>query len=149
MMIKKIITLLIALGLLHHSASAQTPDPGFQQHGQYTVHYSIFSSTFILPDIAKSYNLKRSKNEVLLNIMVAKGDQAGGVPVAIEGTVKNMLQQQKPLKFITIDEKDTVYYLAPIRVSNKEIMHFTISTKPEGAQTPLITQFTKTVYADK
>lgn len=149
MMIKKIIMLLVTLGLLHHSASAQTPDPGFQQHGQYSVHYSIFSSTFILPEIAKTYNLKRSKNEALLNIMVSKDDQAGGVPVQIEGTVKNMLQQHKSLKFITIDEQDTVYYLAPIRVSNKEIMHFTISTKPAGAYSPLITQFTKTVYADK
>ncbi len=119
----------------------------WQNHGNYTVHYSVFNSTFLLPDIAKANKLKRSKYESLINILVTKGEKQGGVPVEISGTVKNLLQQQKTLDFVTIKEQGTVYYLAPIRVSNKEIVHFSISTKPAGAQAPLVTQFTKTLYA--
>lgn len=118
-----------------------------QTHGEYTVHYSVFNSTFILPEVAKANKLKRSKYESLVNILVTRGDKHGGVPVLISGKVKNLLQQQKNLEFITIAEQGTVYYLAPVRVSNKEVVHFTISVTPENTTTPLVTQFTKTLHA--
>ena len=119
-----------------------------QNFGEYTVHYSVFNSTFILPDVAKANGIKRSKYESLLNISVTRNDEHGGVPVNISGSVKNLLQQAKQLEFKTIQEKNTVYYIAPVRVSGKEVLHFDLSVLPENVRAPYKVKFTKTLYAD-
>lgn len=139
--------------MLSFCASAQK-DPDLKTESDfkhYRVQHVVFNSTFIQEDIAKAYGLKRSKYESLLNISVYdKRSQKtiATVPANISGTVKNLMQQQKSLNVIEINEKDTVYYLAPIRIANEELLHFELSITPEGSE-PLHVTFSQTVYADE
>ena len=139
--------------MLALSASAQK-DPKLKTESDfenYRVQHVVFNSTFIQEDIAKTYGLKRSKYESLLNISVydkRSKKTIATVPAKITGTVKNLMQQQKTLDVIEINEKDTVYYLAPIRVANEELLHFELSITPKGSD-PLIVKFSQTVYADE
>ncbi len=147
------ILLLLGFSMLALSASAQK-DPKLKTESDfenYRVQHVVFNSTFIQEDIAKTYGLKRSKYESLLNISVydkRSKKTIATVPAKITGTVKNLMQQQKTLDVIEINEKDTVYYLAPIRVANEELLHFELSITPKGSD-PLIVKFSQTVYADE
>jgi len=127
-------------------------DPDLQTQssfGEYTVQHVVFNSTFVLPDVARAYKLKRSKYESLLNISVFKKGLNGSLPAALSGTVTNLLQQQKSLEFIKIEEKDTTYYLAAIRINNEEKLHFNIDVTVDGHTETFNLRFSQTVYADE
>ncbi|MFT5085430.1 MAG: hypothetical protein ACI9Y1_003491 [Lentisphaeria bacterium] len=115
----------------------------------FTVRHVVFNSTFLLPEVAKAYGIKRSKYESLLNVSLSPNGQSGGLPAAIEGTATNLMQQQKSLKFIEINEENTTYYLAPVRVGNEEFLRFQLSLTPFGRKVPLTVKFSQKVYADE
>lgn len=119
-----------------------------QDFEKYSVYYSILASTFVPKEVAAAYGIKRSEYENLLNISISHKGQYGALPAAVSGTYKNLMAQQKPLKFIEIKEKTATYYIAPVRVSGKEILHFELSVTPNGEEKPLAIKFTKTVYSD-
>lgn len=119
--------------------STQTIVDGF------VIRHTVFDSMFILPDVAKQYNIKRSKYGSLLNISVDPVGQTGGKIVEIEGSYKNLMQQQKVLKFQQISEKNAVYYLAPVRISGEETLHFDITITIDGKTLQL--KFPHKVYS--
>ena len=112
----------------------------------YIVRHVIFNSTFVLPEIAQQYDLKRSEYESLLNISINKPGEYGGEDVKLEGTYKNLMQQQKILRFKKIEEKDAIYYLAPVRISGEEMLHFhlTVTTPDDSFEV----KFSQKVYSD-
>ncbi len=140
------------LGLTAHAqgikAEDQAPYNGQQDFKQYSVHYAVFNSTFIPADVAARYEIKRSPYESLINVSLAPRGEYGALPAAISGSVRNLMQQQKPLKFIEIQEDGATYYLAPIRVSSEEVLHFELALTPQGSDDTLHVQFSKKVYAD-
>lgn len=145
-MIKHLFSLLITFGL----AMVVTAEE-YQDHTnfeKYSVHYVLLDSTFVLPEIAEIHGIKRSKYENLLNVSVVLKGEYGGLPAKITGTSTNLLQQQKQLDFIEIAESTATYYLAPVRINNKEVMHFELQVTPEGESEPLKVKFTKTVWAE-
>lgn len=146
----KLISFVVAL-LLAQTSFAQTVDKlkTETEFGNHIVRHVVFNSTFVLPEVAKTYQLKRSKYESVLNIALSKKGEIGSFPAKVSGTVKNLMQQQKTLKFKEVSEKNATYYLAPIRVANEELLHFEISVTPEGSDEAYVVTFSQTVYADE
>lgn len=116
--------------------------------GEYTVDYTTFPSTLLSADIAAHYGIKRSEYETLLNVFVSKEGQTGGIPVIISATAKNLMGQQQILKFLEIKEENTVYYIAPIRVTNEDLLHFEIICRPLNFSEEFVIKFSKTLYKD-
>lgn len=122
-----------------------------QTFGSYTVHFSVFNSTFISPEVAQIYGLTRSKNQVLVNISLTQtldGKTTLGLPVNISGTATNLIQQQRVLNFQTINEGEATYYLAPLRHTNEEVVNFVVQVQAEGESTPFTVRFTRTLHAE-
>ena len=120
-----------------------------QDFANYSVHYNVFNSTFIPAEIANLHKLKRSAYESLINVSVYKNDQPNAtVPVKLSGSVRNLMQQVKPLEFIEIKETNAVYYLAPIRVNGEEILHFDFVASPIDSDETLTVTFSKKVFSD-
>ncbi|MFK8330691.1 DUF4426 domain-containing protein [Pseudomonas sp. BJa5] len=116
------------------SATALAADPikGERKEvfGDVTVHYSTFISTFLQPDIAKSAELVRSKNQGVINISVMN---AGKPSIAqVSGTVKDLTSQSVPLKFKQITEQGAIYYIAQYPVEQAETRTFTINVEAAG-----------------
>ena len=121
-----------------------------QKFGNYTVHYNVFNSTSIPPQVAEAYKLVRGKDRALVNISVTKtegGKTSLGLPVVVNGVTRNLIQQQQNLKFIKISEGDATYYLAPFVFNNEEVLHFDIQVVI-GAERPLKVSFNRTLYVD-
>lgn len=130
------------------TVSANTFGTQTQRFGDYTIDYTTFPSTLLQADIAAHYGIKRSEYETLLNVFVSREAQQGGVEVDIRGSVKNLMAQQQVLKFHEIKEDNTVYYIAAIRVTNEDIMHFKITVSPLNSSEEFEIVFTKTLYKD-
>jgi len=133
-----------------HSALADTSS--HQKFGDYTVHFSVFNSTFITPEVAQIYKLTRAGNRALINISVTKntdGKTSLGLPAKVTGTATNLIQQQRVLDFKTIDEGNAVYYLADLRHTNEEVMNFAVDVQVESEAKPFTVRFTRKLHTDK
>ena len=115
----------------------------------YTISHVVFNSTFVLPEVAKAYGIKRSKNESLLNVSIIPDGTHGSVPATLSGTVTNLMQQQKVLSFKEIQEDGVSYYLAPVRIGNEEVLRFKLEVTPLNGDKSYEVTFKQTVYADE
>lgn len=120
--------------------------------GEYDLHFNTFESTFLTPKIAQQYGFIRSKGQGLLNVAVTK-NSSGKLPVPtaaiVSGKVTNLIGQIVTLSFVTIDEGDAIYYIAPFTKTNDEILRFSISAKLNADAAPMEASFQRHVYVEK
>ncbi|AZO85063.1 DUF4426 domain-containing protein [Pseudomonas sp. QLc11A] len=95
--------------------------------GDVTVHYNTFNSTYLTPDIAKSAELVRSKNQGVINISVLK--EGKPLMAQVSGSVKDLTSQTVPLKFKQITEQGAIYYIAQYPVDQQEVRTFEIKVQ--------------------
>ena len=116
--------------------------------GSMNVHYMAIGSTFFTPEIAKIYGITRSRFNGLINISVLDNTQSGkpAKTVSITGKARNNLGQFKTLEFSEVKEGDAIYYLAQIKYSNEETIHFTLSINDGKEQQTL--KFSQKFYVD-
>ncbi|MDX1635090.1 MAG: DUF4426 domain-containing protein [Marinobacter sp.] len=119
--------------------------------GDYQVHYSIFSSSFLRPEIAQQYNLTRSQSIGVVNIAVMKEAEDGtlkSVGAQVEGQVYNDIQQSSFMGFRRVQEGEDMYYLAQFQYANGELMTFQITARPQGTDLELPIRVTQTLFND-
>jgi len=148
MLLKGIITLFTLVLFSTQSAQAEQKE----RFGDYEVHYSAFTSTFLTPEIAKQYGIVRSKAIGVINISVLKKSESGlfePVPAQLEGMRTNDIQQQQFLAFRRVKEGKAIYYLAEVQFMEGEVLTFNISATPEGQPQPLKLRFSQTFYNEK
>lgn len=142
-MIKQVLLMLVAcLGLVMSSANAEQ----FEKLGNWDVHYIVLPSTFIAPDIAKNYQIQRSKYQPLVNISVLDSDSKDAQSVAISGTATNLLGQVKQLEFQQVKEQNAIYYLAQFNVQDEELWRFNIEVR-HGNQSQTL-KFKQKIYVE-
>lgn len=114
------------------------------------VHYSAFNSTFLPPQVARSYKLKRNGYSALLNISVLDNSQAGkpAITATITGSAKNLIGQTRKLTFREVKEANAIYYLAEFPISDEENLTFNIDVNAGNKGTgPL--KFTQKFYVEE
>ncbi|MGX9419263.1 DUF4426 domain-containing protein [Vibrio sp. RC27] len=126
MLYRTILATLIASGLLlSQSVNAEQ----MQQIKSIDVHYSAFNSTFLTPEVARTYNLERNSYQALLNLTVLDNSQLGtpAIEAKISGTATNLVGQIQQLEFQFIKEADAMYYIAPLKIEDQTTLRFNIS----------------------
>lgn len=119
--------------------------------GKYDVHYSVFNSTFINPEVAKAYGITRGNNRALVNIAVHKRLATGEtVPqqVIIKGSSSDLVHSVE-LPFTEVREQEAIYYLAELKFHHKEMRTFTIKIQPDPKIAAYTLKFSKTLYKDQ
>jgi len=122
-----------------------------QKFGNYTVHYNVFNSKNIPAEVARIYNLTRSKDIALVNISLTKTENSVtslGLPAKVSVKAVNLMQQSKDLEFMEIKETDATYYIAKFRHTNEEDIRFEVSVIPEGENKPLMVSFTRKLFTE-
>ncbi|MGL4474378.1 MAG: DUF4426 domain-containing protein [Shewanella sp.] len=143
-LVSRFAALLLLLGLTITPAHATE-----QKVGDFQIHYSAFSSTFLTPAIAKANNIQRSRYIGVLNISVLDTSKAGSpaVPVEITGIANNLLDARMTLKFQEIKEGDAIYYLAEVPYRDNQEINFQIAIK-YGKQLNTVVKFKQQFYTD-
>ena len=139
-------TALLVLAIPLSALAEQSKD-----FGNYTIHYSAFTSDNLTPSVAKQYNIPRSNKRALLNISVLKKmDDGSSKPTSaiINGTATNLSQQLRELDPREISEKGAIYYIAETPVDNAEVLKYNLEVTPEGENTTYTLSFQEQFYTE-
>ena len=158
MTIKKILIALSLLGLVAacggpgESADVPEAQPAGATNadiGNYVVHFSAQTTDQLPPEVARAYNIVRSKNRAMLNVSVLR--KADNSPVAASVTVKtvNLTGQLKSVTMRQINEQDAIYYIGETPVANRETLVFDLTVKPDGVDTPSEVRFKRQFFTDQ
>ena len=116
--------------------------------GDHVVHFSAQSTDQLPPEVARAYNIVRSKNRAMLNVSVL--EEATNNPVAAAVTVKtvNLTGQLKSVTMREINEQDAIYYIGEVPVANRETLIFDISVMPDGSDQSSDVRFKRQFFTD-
>lgn len=112
--------------------------------GDYVIHHTALPTDILLPEVARAYKIKRSKNRGMLNIVVQ--NKGKGTTAKVTGTGVNLNSQLKHLKFREVKDGDVTYYISSFRVTNKETINFKVNVQPTGAKRSHTVKFKKEFY---
>ena len=116
--------------------------------GDHVVHFSAQSTDQLPPEVARAYNIVRSKNRAMLNVSVLRA--ADNKPVTADVTVKtvNLTGQLKNITMRQIEEQEAIYYIGEVAVANRETLNFDISITPDGTDTASVVRFQRQFFTD-
>lgn len=127
----------------------------YRDFGAYRIHFNALSTDNLAPEVARAYNITRSKNRAMLNVSIIRHEEAGtGSPVKGKVTVKaaNLTGQLKSMKLREIAEGDGasggIYYLGEVPVADGETLIFDISVRPTGESASYQVRFQKQFFTD-
>ncbi|MCC5904292.1 MAG: DUF4426 domain-containing protein [Halomonas sp.] len=146
-------SLLLSAGLaamLMTTASANAEQ--FVQVGDYDIHYSAVSTSFLTPEVAQAHNIQRSANRGLVNVSVRERLEDGStrpVSAGIQGYVSGLTGTQEPLSFRTVHDGDATYHLAPFTMRHDEAMRFELDVRYDRNESPASVNFIQRFYIER
>lgn len=151
------LTLLAAAGC--GPAEGPTADPdaargeslaeSYKDFGEYVVHFSALATDQLAPEVARVYDIVRSKNRAMLSIAVLRkveGTLGKSVTGDISARATNLTGQLKNVRLRPITEGDAIYYIAEIPVANGETLIFDVDVTPEGETSRFSFRFKQTFF---
>ncbi|MDT8319067.1 MAG: DUF4426 domain-containing protein [Xanthomonadales bacterium] len=137
-------------------ASLLTPLSGVAQQsqdfGNYVVHYNALTTSFLPPEVAKTYGIQRSSSRALLNVTVLKKVMdTPGSPVSanVDVSAINLTGQRRDIEMREIREpKGAIYHLGVFPVHNRELYRFTVQVNVEGEKNPLLVKFQQQFFTE-
>ncbi len=119
--------------------------------GDFVVHFSAQSTDQLPPDIARAYNIVRSKNRAMLNVSIIRESDNTSVAGTVTVKTVNLTGQLKNVTMRKIEEPGemaAIYYIGETAVANRETLIFDISVQPEGATTTSEVRFKRQFFTD-
>lgn len=116
--------------------------------GDHVVHFSALSTDQIPPEVARAYNIVRSKNRAMLNVSVLEAETGKAVTATVTVKTVNLTGQLKTVTMRRVEEQDAIYYIGETPVANRETLIFDISVTPEGATQASEVRFKRQFYSD-
>lgn len=114
--------------------------------GDWDVHYIVVNTAFLTPEVAKSYDIVRSKYNALVNLSVLKSESQEAQNVAVSGTVTDLLGNARPLTFKKVEEGAAIYYLATFNFDDLDTYRFNIQLQRGNTSRTL--KFQQKLFAD-
>lgn len=156
-------TTLLCIALLGGCGETEQVDPklaqealsqeSFRDFGTYRIHFNALSTDNLAPEVAKAYNITRSKNRAMLNVSIIRREAAGtGAPVKGKVSVKatNLTGQLKTIILREIAEGEgkngAIYYIGEVSVADRETLIFDISARPAGESASYQIRFQKQFF---
>lgn len=138
---------LLFLPALANTALSQ--DKFEQRSGEYTVYYSLFPSSFLLPEVAESTGITRARDRAILNVSVRRGEGGDSreQSALVRGTSSDLIHSRE-LEFKEIREQGAIYYLAEIRVSSQAKVYFDLQVAPDPNKPAIEVRFNREVYPE-
>ena len=130
---------------------AEPVDVTSKAFGDYVLHFNAISTDQLPPEVARAYNIVRSKNRAMLTVSIIKNvENSPGVSQAgtVNATAANLTGQLKNLTLREIREDAAIYYIGDVAVANSETLVFNIDAVPENETDRLSVRFSRQFFAD-
>lgn len=132
-----LLSMLVACGGPGPDATVPQAEPAAASSvdiGDHTVHFSALSTDQLPPEVARAYNIVRSKNRAMLNVSVLKDPDNTPVTARVTVQTVNLTGQLKNVTMRMIQEQEAIYYIGETPVANQETLIFDITVIPEGVE---------------
>lgn len=146
-----LLSLLVACGGPGNSANIPEAEPAGASSadiGDYIVHFSALSTDRISPEVARTYNIVRSKNRAMLNVSILRESDEAAVTANVIVKTRNLTGQLKTVTMRKIEEQAAIYYIGETPVANREVLIFDISITPDGETMASDVRFKRQFYTD-
>ncbi|MDZ7811139.1 MAG: DUF4426 domain-containing protein [Arhodomonas sp.] len=107
-----------------------------ERFGAVEIHYNAVPTATLQPEVARAYDVVRSRNRALVTVSVLRE----GRPVAAEVTARaeNEAGQAERLRLREVREEGAVYYIADARVRPPETLDIELRIRPrDGGEGPI------------
>ena len=121
-----------------------------QDFGDYVVHFNALPTSFLTPKTAQDFDIVRSKQRAILTVSVMKkvlGTTGQSVEADVSARAINLNNQVKEIEMREVTEGSAVYQLGELRITDQEILNFTIDIKPKGEDQTLTVKFRQQFFA--
>jgi len=116
--------------------------------GDHVVHFSAMSTDQLTPEVARAFNIVRSRNRAMLNVSVLRKSDQKAVTATVNVDVVNLTGQLKNISMRKAEEGDAIYYIGEVAVANRETLVFDISVTPDGADRASELRFKREFFTD-
>ena len=120
--------------------------------GDYIVYFNALNTEQLTPEIARQYEIVRSKSRALLNVSIHR-KQENAASVAVTGAVSasaiNLNGQLKPMTLREIREGEAIYYIGELAITDAEIVIYTIDVTPINEPSRFSVRFKKQFFVDE
>jgi len=117
-----------------------------QKFNDIEVHYVVVNSSFLEPSVAAHYGVARGKDRAFVNLSVIDRNGAS-LDASVSGTTLNLLNQESALAFSTIKEADSIYFIAPLKFTDRDTLRFRIDVAVNGRD-PMHVEFQQQMFVD-
>jgi len=133
------------LGLLLAAGPVQANEVEFDR---YVVHYTVLSTHFLSPEVARAYDLRRSRSRALVNVVIMERDGETLRPVSgkVSGQAVNLYRQVRHLRFREVRDGDAFYHLAEVPIRPGEVVDFRLHVTAEGGDEVMPVSFRQAFY---
>lgn len=149
--VSSLVVLLAACGGPGESATvpqAQPAEASSVSADGFTIHFSALSTDQLPPEVARQYNIVRSKNRAMLNVSILNDETGGASTGSVSVKTVNLTGQLKNVNMRKIQEQEAIYYIGEIPVANSETLVFDITVVPEGNDSPIDVRFKRQFYTN-
>ncbi len=117
------------------------------EQGPWVLHYMVMNTTDLTPEIARTYDVDRSKKRGLLMLNLQHREQPQvSVNHRTEGTIRNLIGQARSERIRNVVEGDAIYTLIEFRYSHLETMRFELDVHPEDGSAPIRLSFNQQLF---
>lgn len=131
---------------------ANASEETFENFGDYELHFNALRTDQLTPEVARTYNIQRSTNRVMLNVTLLhkQADGQPRVPVEAEVSVDayNLAGQLKNLTMRRVSEGTAIYYIGEVSIASNEMLVFDIKATPAGQAEAFTVKFKREFFAD-
>ena len=120
--------------------------------GSYVIQVNAMSTAELTPEVAQGYDIVRSPNQGLVNLVVlSKAEDGLEKPVGgkVEVSAANLTGQLKNVELREINELSdgaSIYYVGVVAVEDRETINFDFDVQPEGSNQLLLIRYTHEFY---
>jgi hypothetical protein len=116
--------------------------------GEFVVHFSAQSTDQLPPDVARTYNIVRSKNRAMLAVSVLQATDNKPVTAVVTVKTVNLTGQLKNVTMRQVNEGEAIYYIGEVTIANRETLIFDISVTPDGVEKASDVRFKRQFFSD-
>jgi hypothetical protein len=120
--------------------------------GDYVVYFNALNTDQLKPEIAREYQIVRSKSRAMLSVSIhRKGEngQTTAVTGAVAASAVNLTGQLKTMTLREINEAEAIYYIGELAVTDGEVLIYTIDVTPSNDPSRFTVRFKKQFFVEQ
>ena len=120
--------------------------------GDYVLYFNALLTDQLSPDIAREYDIVRSKSRAMLNVSIRRKLAEGrteAVTGAVSASAINLNGQHKTMTLREIREDTAIYYIGELAVTDGEVLIYTVDATPSNDPSRFTVRFKKQFYVEQ